>query len=130
MSRLLLLLLLLLLLQLLLLLLLQLLLLLMLLLLPLCQQFPCRLAFAATAAPTGTGTAALLHQGLVFCDGLVAEVILAFRRNISASSMAAWATKATVSLAAVVANVKIETGDLAVRCVARRLVTGGTRSNL
>ena len=90
---------------------------------------PVPFATFATAAPTGTVTAIHLLQGLPFCDGLVAEVFLALRRNISASSLAARATKRAVCLRTVWA-IKIETGGLAVRCVARRVVNGGTRSNL
>jgi len=55
---------------------------------------PVAFATFATAAPTGTVTAGLLHQGLVCCDGLLAEVLLARRRRlITASSLAARATK-------------------------------------
>ena len=94
------------------------------------RLLPVAFAAFAAAAATGTVTAILLLQGLPFCNGLVAVVILALRVNISESSLAAWATKTTLPLAAVTANVKIETGDLAVRCVASRRVNGGTRSNL
>jgi len=94
------------------------------------RLLPVAFAAFAAAAATGTVTAILLLQGLPFCNGLVAVVILALRVNMSKSSLAARATKTTLPLAAVTANVKIETGDLAVRCVASRLVDGGTRSNL